>query len=128
MTIRSMPPASAHLADRPVPAPAPMITPPPSSVRAQLRARLVAGHRALHVLVELLRHRVGERGIVDVAVHLDQLDALVEPLAQRGEQRLVGLRVVERLALGVDHRDARERQEQRGGAGRGGELARDPAP
>ena len=32
MMIRSVPPASAHLAERPVPAPAPMITPPPSSV------------------------------------------------------------------------------------------------
>ena len=38
MTMRSMPPASSHLAERPVPAPAPMITPPASSV-ARSRAR-----------------------------------------------------------------------------------------
>ena len=36
MMIRSVPPASAHLADSPVPAPAPMITPPESIVARSL--------------------------------------------------------------------------------------------
>ena len=64
--------------------------------------------------------------VVDVAVQLDQLDVLADALAQRGEQRRVGLGVVERLPLGVDHRDPAQRDEERDGTGRRRELARDP--
>ena len=46
MMIRSTPPASAHLAERPVPAPAPMIGRAGRDLAAQPRERLVAGHRA----------------------------------------------------------------------------------
>ena len=47
MMIRSAPPASAHLAERPVPAPAPMIGLPGLDLRAQPGEGLVAGHAAL---------------------------------------------------------------------------------
>ena len=46
MMMRSVPPASAHFADRPVPAPAPMITLAGGERRAQPGACLVAGHAA----------------------------------------------------------------------------------
>ena len=44
MMMRSVPPASAHFAESPVPAPAPMMTPPVVERAAQPRARLVPCH------------------------------------------------------------------------------------
>ena len=55
----------------------------------------------------------------------------LEPFAQRAEQRGVGLGVVERLALRVDHRHAPQRHEEAHRTGGRGELARRsaaPAP
>src|ERR687895_296173 len=51
-----------------------------------------------------------------------------EAFAESLEQCRIGLGVVERLVLCVDHRDALQRHEQAYGARRLGELARDPAP
>ena len=42
--IRSAPPASAHLADRPVPAPAPMIGRPLLDLSPQVSKGFLAGH------------------------------------------------------------------------------------
>ena len=65
--IRSAPPASAHLAERPVPAPAPMIgLPCVDLARAAARAPRSASRVALDQLVQPVGHRVGERGVVDV--------------------------------------------------------------
>ena len=99
MMIRSAPPASASLAERPVPAPAPMIGLPGRDLRAQPRERLVARHAAPPIS-SCSRSAIacGERGVVDLVVALVHLDVGVERLAQPLEQRLVGLRVVERLA------------------------------
>ena len=44
MMIRSAPPASAHFAERPVPAPAPMIGLPRVDLRPQARERLSPCH------------------------------------------------------------------------------------
>ena len=126
MMIRSQPPASAHFAERPGPGagaddrPA-RRRPAPAGARAPQR---VVG--ALDQLVQPVGHRVGEGGVVDVQVELVQLDVVADALAQRREQRLVRRRVVERPALGRDHRHALQRHEQRGRPGRGGELPRDP--
>ena len=115
MMIRSAPPASAHFADRPVPAPAPMIGAALADLLAQPRERLV---RAVIARLPIsscsaVGHRRGERRVVDVGVDLVHLDLVaVDPLAQRVEQRRVGLGVVERLALDVDRRDAAQRHEQ----------------
>src|SRR6476646_5110703 len=97
MMIRSAPPASAHFAESPVPAPAPMIGLPASTCA---RRRASASALVMDHLVEAIRHRVGECGVVDVEVELVQLDVLAEVLAQRREERLVGGRVTERSALG----------------------------
>ena len=67
MMIRSAPPASASFAERPVPAPAPMIGLPAVDLRAQPRERLVARHRRLlDQLVQPVGHRGRERRVVDV--------------------------------------------------------------
>ena len=126
MMIRSQPPASAHFADRPVPAPAPMIGRPASICGAQPRECLGPGHARDH-LVQPVRHRVGEGGVVDVEVELVQLDVVADAFTDGGEERLVRGRVVERSALRGDHRDALQRDEQRRRPLRGRELARDPA-
>ena len=129
MMIRSAPPASAHFAERPVPAPAPMIGLPAVDLRPQPRERLVARHvTCLDQLVQPVGHRGRERGVVDVLLELVHLDA-VERLVQRPRSSAcVGLRVVERLPLDRDHRDAAERDEERRRPGRRGELAPDLRP
>ena len=119
MMIRSMPPASAHLADRPVPGARADDHAARGERRAQLGARLVAGHRAAsEVRVEPVGHRGRERGVVDV-VQLDQLDRRsVEPLrsASNRPRRPPGRGTA---GPGVEHRHAAERDEQAVGPGRG---------
>src|SRR5829696_950006 len=128
MMTRSLPPASAHLADSPVPAPAPMMTPPSSSVARSLARASSPVTSASEVLVELVHHRGRELLVVDVVLELDQLDLrAAEPLTQRIEQRCVGIRVVERLALRVDHRHPAERHEQAHGPRGASELRGDAA-
>ena len=97
MMIRSMPPASAHLAERPVPAPAPMIGRPcgdlAPAAASRARRRGSRSPPSCDQLVEPVRHRVGELGIVDVGVELVHLDAGRRRLAQRveaGPRRLPG--------------------------------------
>ena len=100
MMIRSMPPASAHLADRPVPAPPPMIGCRPRPGPAAGPARpLDSFRRRRHQLVQTVDHRPGERLVVDVHVELVHLDAAVERFPDAIDERAVGLGVVERLAL-----------------------------
>src|SRR4051794_22310151 len=105
MMIRSIPPASAHLALRPVPAPPPMIGSPAAILRRKLSsislrvrwnirssARLGAGQG----LEQPLRRGVGEGRVVDVLVAPHQLDPGMarQPALQGFEERPVGLRVV----------------------------------
>ena len=80
MMIRSAPPASAHLADRPVPAPAPMITPPPSIVaRSRARASSPVMRRLAAYPSSLSAIASANAVVVDVAVQLDHLDASRQP-------------------------------------------------
>ena len=113
--IRSVPPASAHLADRPVPAPAPMITPPPSSVARSLRARLVARHAGRLRRSSSSFSAIASANASSLMLQSSSTSSTsrAHALAQRLEQRRVRLGVVERLALGVDQRDAAQRHEQR---------------
>ena len=126
MMIRSAPPASAHFAESPVPAPAPMIGLPAAiwaRSRASASARVMPP--ASDQLVQPVRHREREGRVVHVGVDLVHLDLRrVDQLADRVEQRRVGLGVVEDLALGRDRRDAAQRHEEHGRPGRRVELRR----
>ena len=87
---------------------------------AQPGERLVASHAAAPISSwRRSAIAVANAAVVDVRVDLDELDLRrVDALAQRGEQRLVGLRVAERLAVDVDGRHAAQRDEEDGRAGR----------
>src|SRR3954452_20274980 len=119
MMIRSIPPASAHFALRPVPAPPPMIGSPASilrrkpsrislRVRWNMRSFALSGNGMGQELEQEGRGGVGERLVVDVLVARDEPDMGMtgKPPLQRLEERPVGLGVVERPARGVESRDA----------------------
>src|SRR6266851_3513325 len=128
MTIRSMPPASSHLAESPVPAPPPMIGCPRRimarnflsiSLRAMrgmacLRryrsgpSRAIAGGGGAGDLVKGCDYRLGEFWIVHIVRHADQLaiGGAAKERGDRAEERLVGLGIPERLAWRVEQRDA----------------------
>src|SRR4029077_20303292 len=102
MMIRSAPPASAHLADKPVPAPAPMMAWPRSAL-ARSRARSSSRRTsvpALDHLVQPVGHRGGECGVVDVRVDpLQGLAGRAELAVERVAAGGVGRRVEERLPV-----------------------------
>src|SRR3546814_12185381 len=119
--MRSMPPASSHLADRPVPAPPPMIGTPRRFMSWNLSSRALRSKRGM----ALLSSRVldlgqggdcgfGEGRVVDVVWQADQ--AAVRRLAEAAhdgvEESTVGGRVVERLARRIPGRDAALRQQE----------------
>src|SRR3981081_1396770 len=119
MTMRTMPPASSHLAERPVPAPPPMIgclrrTMAWNFLRMSLRAmrgmacfrrcrsnpsRPTAECGRTRDLVEGRDHRLGEFRVVHIEGQADQLaiGAAAEVGVDRAEESLVGLRIPERL-------------------------------
>ena len=128
MMIRSTPPASAHLAERPVPAPAPMIGRPASTCarsRASASSRVISASR----IISSSRSAIASANASSFTSRSSSCTSTfgAERLAQPLEQRRVGLGVVERLALGRDHRDAAQRHEERRRPGRAGQLAPDPA-
>src|SRR5262249_52213631 len=106
-----MPPASSHLADRPVPAPPPMIGSPRSLLprnRLRMSLRLMrdmilpwggAGDARAGDLVEVVDQCVDEGLIVDVVGqdHQPPVGAGAEAGRQNVEQRLVRRRIPERL-------------------------------
>src|SRR6476620_10603095 len=102
MMMRSTPPASADLAEMPVPAPAPM-TGFPAAIVARRRPSAVARSiSALHAVtaasgdegVQLVGHPPCQRRVVDVRVVVDHCDAAAVDARRHGaEERLVGLRV-----------------------------------
>src|SRR5690349_21195301 len=139
MTMRSMPPASSHLADSPVPAPPPTIGSPRAIMprnfsriwaRGIAMLRVLAGAGGAVQLVSWPRPSGGaprpvqravggdggggESGIVDVVRLADDLArrGLAHRRLQRGEARGVGGGIVEGLAGGVERRDAALRQEE----------------
>src|SRR5882724_10087347 len=114
MMMRSMPPASSHFAERPVPAPPPTIGIRrrtmssnfsrifPRSMRDILGAPLACD------LSKILHQRGRKLRVVDVERQADQpaLLRLLNPGFQRVEERRVGLRVMERLPRRIDRRHA----------------------
>src|SRR5688500_1429164 len=99
MMMRSTPPRSENLAEMPVPAPAPMIG-SPALMRARRRpsesSRAMNGIRApCETGEKLLRHRVGECGVVDVEVELDERHRGSRRAADRIEQRGIRVGIVE---------------------------------
>src|SRR5258708_2424703 len=113
MTMRSIPPASSHLAERPVPAPPPTI----GSLRAimpwnfsKISLRAILGMRSASVSINEFkegfhqRHREG--GVVQVVRQADDLASLVlahgrfESLEESGIRR----RVIEWLPRHIEHR------------------------
>ena len=95
MMIRSTPPASAHLAERPVPAPAPMIGLPGVDLRPQARERLRPRHADI---ISWSRSAIASANAGSLTSRSSSCSStfVAEVLAQRREQRLVGGRVVER--------------------------------
>ncbi len=130
MMIRSVPPASAHFAESPVPAPAPMSGAPGSDLGAELRERLRSGHDASSIS-SCSRFAIASAngGIVHVRLELMHLDLRrVDQLAERVEERCIGLAVVEHLALGRDRRHTAQRDEQHRRPLRRVQLPRDDPP
>src|SRR5215216_2385507 len=134
MTMRSMPPASSHLAERPVPAPPPMIGSPRAAMARNLSINSLRGKRGMgapgngHDIEEGVDEGAGEVGVVDCWGELDEkaVRPRLEDLAYRGEQGRVRLEVVERLAWGVDQRHPSEGEEEADGTGHAIEPLRDP--
>jgi hypothetical protein len=128
MTIRSMPPASSHLADRPGAGAAAddrlaardhvaeaFEDFARRSACLNLPCRLPALRRPAAVQRPEGSHQFGgERRIVDVVRQADQLAhrGLPHRRLERCEQRLVRRRIVERLARRIEHRDAAFGQEE----------------
>ncbi len=121
--IRSAPPASASFAERPVPAPAPMIG-LPASTWARSRA---SASFACHRISSCRRSAIATANAGSLMSRLDlvHLDRVVERLAQPREERSVRVGVVEHLPLDGDHRDALQRHEQHRRALGVGQLAAD---
>src|SRR6187551_841703 len=119
MTMRSMPPASSHFADRPVPAPPP-ISGRPAAILARKRSSSVClamrgmgagercGLRARSDVAPGSDERIDEALVVDVGGQADELAVRARPesFLEHREERAVGLGVVERLAGTIDRRDA----------------------
>src|SRR3990170_3348181 len=130
MMMRSTPPRSANLAEMPVPAPAPMMGRP--AVTCARRRRTHSSYprkgmsgfflRSADDAQQLIDERLREAGIIDVRIDLDDAYARAGVVAQCSKERLVRLRVVERLALRVDHADSAQRQHEDDRAARGVEL------
>src|SRR4029453_11321971 len=122
-----MPPASSHLAERPVPAPPPMMG-SPRAIMPRSRSRMsLRGMRAMALpccrgarearagdVVEVLDQGVDEGLVVDVVRKNEQLAVCAGPETRRQhlEQLLVGRRIPERLARRVDQRDAALRDQE----------------
>src|SRR5678816_293528 len=109
MTMRSMPPASSHFADKPVPAPPP-ISGRPAAILARKRSSSVflamrgirAGERCgwgvRRDFAPRSDQRLDEGVVVDVIRQANELalGAGSESFFERREQRPIGFRVVER--------------------------------
>src|SRR5262249_21236949 len=112
MTIRSMPPASSHLAERPVPAPPPMMGSPRSIMAwnfsiSFLRSILaISAPRLLHDLEEILGQRLGEGRVVYIVGQADQPPARAwsDSCLQRLEEGGVGGRIPEGSTRLVEER------------------------
>ena len=118
MMIRSTPPASAHLAESPVPAPAPMIGAARVDLGAQPRERLVARHRRAPGSSSCSRSAIAsaKAGSLTSSVELVHLDVAPTVSRSAAEQRLVRRGVVE----GAGPRRRSSRRPAAGGRARSG--------
>src|SRR6218665_2250082 len=110
MMMRSAPPSSAHLAESPVPAPAP-ITALPASIWPRMRASAVSRFMSFAFLmgdgsVESVGHLDGQVILVDRDIATDDDDVIGELGNESVDERLVGCRVEERTSFDVDAREA----------------------
>ena len=130
MMIRSLPPASAHFAERPVPAPAPMIG-LPAAIWARSRASASALRHDAASISSCSRFAIASANagsFTSASISCSSTFDVSTSSPDRLEERLVGLRVVEHLALGRDRRDAAQRHEQHGRPGRRVQLLGDDPP
>src|SRR5512139_1961524 len=128
MIARSAPPASAILAEMPVPAPQPTIGTPAATWARSRRSTSARGMKGMVGLLlcsggpaglpasaqhpeQGLGDRARERRVVDVGLELDERDARPQPRADGLEAGAVRLGVPELAACGVEHRHAAERHE-----------------
>src|SRR5687768_3747270 len=106
MTMRSTPPRSENFAEIPVPAPAPMIGSPASTRLRRRRSESSRAMNGMHAPGEIgeksLRHRIRERGIVDVEIELDECHRRAHRAAKGVEQRGISLGVVEPLPIAIE--------------------------
>src|ERR1700712_5726836 len=106
MTIRSIPPSSSHLAERPVPAPPPTIGRPSRTMAWNCSRRCRRGMAGMRLPSdygsEMQRSRLGEGSIVDMARQADDTPpfGLLHRLLDPREQGGVRLRIGGRLARG----------------------------
>src|SRR5215207_4327706 len=99
MTMRSMPPASSHFAERPVPAPPPMIGSPRAAMARNLSISSLRGKRGMgapgnwHDIEEGLDEGIGEGRFVDRRGEFEEnaVRPRLEDPAYRREQGLVRL-------------------------------------
>src|SRR5215813_15317827 len=116
MTMRSIPPASSHFAERPVPAPPPTIGSPRAIMPrnfSRMALRAIRGIALLPTplardLQEVFNQRLGKCGVVDVAGQPHQAAArcLAHGGIQCPEQRGIGGGIVEGAAGLVEQRHA----------------------
>src|SRR2546428_7191609 len=113
MMIRSAPPASANLAEMPVPAPTPRIGWPwrtasrrlaMHSSRESISTPLGAAPLGASHAREFRREARGELRVIDMRVHLDNFH--LGMASNRIEQRGGGVRIVKRLSGRIDRRNA----------------------
>src|SRR4029079_9773573 len=120
MTMRSMPPVSSHLAERPVPAPPPMIRSPTRDILWNLSSRARRSNRGigraprLRDGAEMLDQCIGELRIVDIPGKTDQpaRRRLAHHSFERREQRGIGGGIVEGLARRIDERHSAFRNDK----------------
>src|SRR4051812_17029541 len=120
MTMRSIPPASSHLAERPVPAPPPTIGWPFAIMPrnfSSMSLRAILGMGSAPVVDEVeegLHQRRREAGIVEVIRQSDDAAPVVLPHGrlERLEECGIGRWVMERLARHVEQRHAALRDQE----------------
>src|SRR5437016_3771184 len=108
MMIRSAPPCSAHLADRPVPAPAPTRRSPRATADRSLAFQsglsvviCFLSCRRAHHSAQFQKHlgrAICKDRVVDIAVDFDHRYSLVQAGADGVKASMVGLRIPKRLA------------------------------
>src|SRR5262249_319309 len=112
--MRSMPPASSHLAESPVPAPPPMIGSPRLtipcnlSITARRSNRGMSGTPLPNDVTEVLHERVRELWVVNIAGEPDNpaRRRLAHHPFESGKKGGIGVGVVKCLARRIDERHA----------------------